>query len=558
MELKVLRLRLQQGRDNKAKRGEYYPLLPPGYVRNEAEQVVKDPNLRVQRSISEIFEKFREIGSIRQTFLWFRDSKVELPVNKVLGGKHKLVFQHPTHSFIRGVLRNPFYAGAYVWGQRPMKVVVEGGVATRRQQASPCPPEQAKVFIRDHHEGYIGWDTYEENLEIIRRNDFHTGGGETPGAVRSGLGLLVGLLRCGHCGRRIYVRYSGKKGTHARYLCSGTYVIGGAYCLGFAGRTTDRRVSEEILQVLSGHGVRASLEAMARLDAEQGERTKLERLRLEQLQFEVTRAFEQYDEVDPRNRLVAQELERRWNEKLQELEQARAELVKNEARHRSATDEERQRLAALGANFESVWNHPACSNELKKKIIRAVLEEAVVREEPKGKLEFVLHWKGGTHTTFTIDKPINPGQGKTAPEDLEIIGKMAPTYGDIEIARVLNRLGRRTAKGNRWNRVRVKGIRSSYGITGHDKTPDKPGILSLNGAARHCGVSDTTIKRLVEAKLLPMKQVVPCAAWEIERADLDAEPIKSIIAHLERTGRLVLEGDTLGSQEDLFSTKSRR
>lgn len=555
VELEVLRMRLQQGRDNKAQRGEYYPLLPPGYVWNEMQQVAKDPDLRIQEAIASVFAKFRKTGSIRQTFLWFRESGLELPVNKARAGKYRVVFQRPTQSFIDSMLHNPFYAGAYVWGQRPVKAVVTPSGAVRRRQAAPCPPEEAKVFIPDHHEGYISWSIHQENLRLMRRNNLRPDSGDSVGAVRCGDALLAGLLRCGQCGRRLHVRYGGPKHGYHRYLCLGTYQTGGRYCLGFGGRSTDRQFARQLLAVLSPHGLRASLMALEQLDGETDARVQMLRRRVEQLDYEATRAFEQYDEVDPRNRLVAQQLEQRWNARLEELDRARTQLREAEQGRRAATLDERRKLSALGENFELVWNDPHCSMELEKKLVRALLEEAVVRESPEGKLAFVLHWKGGVHTCFETDKPSSPGLHKTAPDDLEIIGTMAPHYGDDVIAMVLNRLGRRTAKGNPWNQERLKSTRSRHGIAGHSRTPDKPGVVSMGGAARHCGVSDTTITRLVEAKLLPMRQLVACAPWEIRVEDLDRDPVRSIIDHLKRTGRLVLDGDALGSQAELFQQK---
>jgi hypothetical protein len=435
-----------------------------------------------------------------------------------------------------------------------VKAVVTPDGVVRKRQAAPCPPEQAKFFIRDHHEGYIGWAAYEANLAVMRANDVHTNRGDAVGAVRNGEALLAGLLRCGTCGRRLYVYYGRNRRFH-RYVCKGTYDGGGKYCLAFGGRTTDRRFAQQLLAVISPHGVRASLGALEQLEGETDEHTQLLRRRIEQLEYEATRASEQYDEVDPRNRLVAQQLEQRWNAKLEELQRARAQRQQVEGRRRTVTPEERSMLLALGENFELVWEHPACPMELKKKLVRALLEEAIVREEPKGNLEFVLRWTGGVHTSVVIDKPSNPGGSKTAPDDLEIVRKMAPHYGVDVIAQVLNRLGRKTGKGNPWNRSRLKRIRSRYGIRGHDRTPDRPGVLSLNGAARHCGVSDTTITRLVKAGLLPMTQLVPCAPWEIELRELESEPVRAILEHLERTGRLILDGDALRSQGELFQRK---
>src|SRR6201994_4081974 len=189
------------------------------------------------------------------------------------------------------------------------------------------PAEQCRVFIRDHHIGYIDWPIYEENQRMMRRNSVNWERDESRSAIRAGQGLLVGLLRCGHCGRKLHVRYWGGTGTHARYLCKGDYDDGGQYCIGFGGSTVDRRLSQELLKVISPFGVEASLKAIEELrSGDAAQRTALAS-KLEQLEYEAKRAFEQYDVVDARNRLAAAELERRWNEKLEEIEATRQQLT---------------------------------------------------------------------------------------------------------------------------------------------------------------------------------------------------------------------------------------
>jgi DNA invertase Pin-like site-specific DNA recombinase len=549
VELKILRMRLLEGIYSKAGRGELYRLLPPGYVFDGARKPVKDPDLRVRETIELVFKKFRETGTIRQTLKWFRDNDVEVPTNKVRGGKFKVVFQLPTQSLVSEVLHNPFYAGAYVYGRRPVRTVWEGGLLRKRQGAL-LPLSEVRVFLRDHHEGYIDWPSYEENQQMIRRNVSRSESDSSVGAVRAGQGLLCGLLRCGRCGRKIYVRYWGKAGSSARYLCSGSFEAGGTYCLGFGGRAVDRRFAEELLRAISPLGVRAGVEAAARMGTEDDARKKALERQLEQLEYEACRAFEQYDEVDPRRRLVADELERRWNEKLSELENARAALAELLNHRPRVSDEEREQVLALGERFEEVWNSPACPVELKKKMVRAVVEEVVANEESEGRLKFVVHWKGGTHTVFEMDRP--RAAPRTAADDIEVIRKMAERYGDNDIAAVLNRLGRRTGKGRRWSQLAVKTARRNYGIAGHTRTVEDPEVLSFTSAARYLGVSNTTVVRLAEAGVLPVKQVVPYAPWEVRRATLNSEPVRSVVARLKATGRLHLEVDSSVQQRKLF------
>lgn len=550
VELNVLRMRLTQGKEHKAKRGEIYPRLPAGYVW-DAGKVVKDPNLRVQEAIGLVFAKFRQTWSIRQTFRWFRDNEVELPVNRGRNGKLVVVFQLPRQTFVAGVLHNPFYAGAYSWGRRSTEVVWQQG-RLRKRQTSALPPEQARVFLRDHHEGYIDWVSFEQNQQMIRRNDFHSDLDETAGVARAGKGLLAGLLRCGRCGRKLYVRYWGKSGTSATYLCTGEYGSdGGRYCVGFGGATVDRRFGDEVVHVLSPLGIRASLQAIERLDSQQDERHQALQRQLEQLEYDTARAFEQYNEVDARNRLVASELERRWNVKLEELERVRTNLVDLDSQRQPVSAEERNTLRALGARFSDIWNHPSCPNELKKQIVRLVVEEILVDEEPPGTLSFIVHWKGGSHTAFQMPKVNAKTMHRTTEEDLDVIRKMAPRYGDDVIAGVLNKLGRRTGKGKPWSQTAVNTARSKHHISGRSRSLVDAEVLTLQGAARYTETSDTTIKKLVDAGVLPMRQVVPFAPWEIERADLDSDRVRAILVRLKQTGRVLL-GDKSQVQQKLF------
>ncbi|MBI3046843.1 MAG: recombinase family protein [Acidobacteria bacterium] len=551
VELKVLRMRLAQGKENKAKRGELYPRLPAGYVWDATRRVVKDPNVRVQEAIALVFSKFRETWSIRQVFKWFRDHDVQLPVSRPKDGPSRVFFQPPRLSFVAGVLHNPFYAGAYVWGRRPTQVQWHNG-SLRKRQGQALPAEQARVFLREHHEGYIDWATFEENQRMIRRNDYRGESDATAGAARAGKGLLAGLLRCARCGRKLYVRYWGKSGTAARYLCSGDFQAGGGrYCTGFGGTMVDRRFTEELVRVLSPLGVQASLAALEQLGTrEDAQRQAMER-QLEQLEYEARRAFEQYDQADPRNRLVASELERRWNVQLEALECLRARVAEMAPRHRPPAPEERDALMRLGAHFGRAWNHPACPIELKKQIVRTVIEEVLVEENPPGRLSFIVHWKGGCHTAFTMVKANSKTASKTADADLEVIRKMAERYGDGVIAGVLNRLGRRTGKGKPWSALAVKTARRNHRIEGHARTVHSAELLTLEGAARYSGTSNTTIARLVQAGALPMRQSAPCAPWEIRRADLDSVPVRAILDQVKATGRLVLGASSV-AQGKLF------
>src|SRR5450755_2082631 len=551
VELKVLRQRLQAGQESKARRGELFKRLPVGYVLDAMGKVVLHPDQRVCGAIQLVFEKFRERWSVRQTFQWFRDHDVELPANPIQGTQ--LAWKIPTQSLVRDILCNPFYAGAYVWGRRPVTTLLIEGRLEKRQGATRRA-EDCRVFIRDHHVGYIDWATYEENQRMTRRNSVNWQGDESVAAIRAGQGLLVGLLRCGHCGRKLHVRYWGGRGTNARYLCKGDYDDGGQYFLGFGGASVDRRLGQELLKGISPLGVEASLRALEELSAGDASQRATLSSKLEQVEYEAKKAFEQCDAVDARNRLVAGELERRWNEKLAEIESTKQRLSSLNGKRYSLSSEEEARIHLMGENFAETWQSAHCPPAHKKMIFRTAMEEIIVHTEAENKtLQFIIHWNGGTHTQIEMERPRSATETATPMEALEIIRRMAVRYGDDQIASVLNRRGYSTGKGKRWNQIRVATARRNHSIPGQKRAAPDPERISLSEAARLYGVSHHTIERLVEAGLLKREQAAPRAPWEIRRADLDREPVRSIIERLLRTGKLIFQGDCAEGQSTLFN-----
>ncbi len=553
VELKVLQTRLIAGMEEKAKRGEFKRPVPPGYIWDASDNVVKDPNIRTRDAIKLVFKKFREIQSIRQTYLWFHSEQIEVPVLKDIAGKKQIVWKLPEKSYLTEMLKNPFFAGVYVWGRETTKLEYRDGKVVKRK-VRLRDGREAKVFIEDHHDGYIDLETFDENQIIIRSNCLSQTQVERRGAARNGRGLLSSILRCGRCGRKLYVAYYGKSGTAARYICRGDYESGGKYCLAFGGSTIDKRFTEELLKVLSSYGMKASIQAEKVLSSKDGDKVKAFEQQIKQLEYETSRAFEQYDEVDPRNRLVASELERRWNEKLEELEDAKKYLKTIGSERHFISDEEKEKIFAFGESFSEAWGNKHCSNSLRKKIIRTIIQEVIVHfDEEKQMLTFVIHWKGGCHTEFETPKPVSGVGQKTSIEDLEIIREMAVRYGDDAIARVLNKLGRKTATEKRWNESRVRTIRGKYSIAGHIHTIKDPEILTQGQSAKYLDVSRTTIKHLVTNGVLEKHQIVSWAPWEIKKSDLDSNNIRKIISTLHETGRLSVKGKGSERQRTLFN-----
>src|ERR1700760_987154 len=306
--------------------------------------------------------------------------------------------------------------------------------------------------------------------------------------------------------------------------------------------------------IASALGVEASLRALEELSAGSAAQRAALSSKLEQLVYEAKKAFEQYDAVDARNRLVASALERRWNEKLEEIEAVKQRLSSLDAQRYSLSPEEEIRIRSMGDHFAGVWQGGHCPATLKKMIFRTAIEEIIVQtDQDKKSLELVIHWKGGAHTQLAMERPRSATETATPVEALDIIRSMAVRHGDDQIASVLNRRGYSTGKGKRWNQVRVATARRNHSIVGRKRALPDPERVSLSQAARICGVSHRTIERLVEAGLLKREQVTPRAPWEIRRSDSEAAPIRTIIDRLHRAGKLALQGDCTEDQFAMFS-----
>jgi hypothetical protein len=301
------------------------------------------------------------------------------------------------------------------------------------------------------------------------------------------------------------------------------------------GLRIDEAVTRVILEAVQPVCVQTALSALQELEQHEGEELRALRLALEKARYEVQRARRQYDAVDPENRLVASELERRWNQAIEQATELESRVAELESRRPSLTDGEAERLLALGCDLETVWGHPAASIELKKRIVRTVLKEIVVtvREDPP-RTELCLHWHGGVHTTLSVAR--NP-RGKhghaTKQEVLDLICELSRVCGDREIAAVLNRLGYRTGQGNSWHASRVADARCHHRMPKYTKSDE---WLTMSEAAEILHVSTTVIQRLIAEGKLPATQVVKCAPWIITRVSLSLPAVQADIAML-RGGR---------------------
>jgi DNA invertase Pin-like site-specific DNA recombinase len=314
MEVANFRARGQAALQQMAERGALVRRVAIGYVKGPDDRIEKTPDARIRSAIELVFSRFSELRTVRQVFLWLDRQQIQLPIVVGPEDSSEIVWRHARYHAVHSILKNPLYAGAYVYGRSKTVVrLVDGKKQVKRIKR--VRREDWAILQRDHHEGYIDWDTFESNQKMITENE-NAASKFVRGSVRSGNALLAGLLRCGHCGAKLYAQYPSPYSI--RYACSG-YRLNGerTSCVLFGGLRADQMVSDQLLQCLSPLSVDAAVDAIATLSDASDERNRQKALALEQARYDVIRARRQYDAIDPDNRLVAAELERRWNRALE-------------------------------------------------------------------------------------------------------------------------------------------------------------------------------------------------------------------------------------------------
>jgi excisionase family DNA binding protein len=526
MELSILRQRAGEAKKQKARRGELLGLVAIGYVRTDDDRVEKDPNRRVQDAIDLVFNKFAELQTARQVLIWMKQEQVLLPFVVYKSGKRSVEWRTPRYRAINHILTNPIYGGAYVFGRRQSVVKIENG-RKRIIQRMHRNWTEWHVFIKEHHEGYISWEEFERNQRLMADNT-NRKSNLGRGSIRRGEALLAGLFRCARCGRRVNVYYTGR-GSSQRYVCqSRTEARTDNLCLSFGGLRIDRAVAQEVLDRVRPLGIEAAMAAMNEHGREQSEKRRQLENALEQARFEAARAHRQYDEVDPANRLVAAELERRWNERLINLRALEERLAQHDKEPVTAfRPEDRDRLLALAQDLPRVWDSVGATVETRKRIIRLLIEEIVV-DIVADKIELVIHWHGGDHTRLSVKKNKH-GQNRwtTDADVVEFVQLLARHMPDKAIASILNRSGKSTGRGNSWTSSRVYSLRRVHGIAPYrEGERAERGEVTIEEAATALSLSQSTVLRMLRDGTLPGQQLCKGAPWIIRLQDLERQDVR--------------------------------
>ena len=551
LELSIIKNRLKRGAEEKAARGKLKYIVPPGYTHDHDHSIILDPDKRVRNAIGTMFDQFERCSSMRQLAIWYRDNNALFPVRKVRKTR-TIEWEIPSASTLRKLLQHPIYAGVYTYGRRYEVIEYRDGKLVKRT-VQYRTPEQCRVCIHDNHPAYISWERFLANQDKIAQCRPRKKMDENPGPVREGRALLAGILRCGHCGAKISVAY---RNAYALYYCDGGQQIKGERrCLSFGSKHIDLALAEQLCNAISPLAIDASRLAMEERRREWKQNLKTARMRLQDAQYEADRAFERLDLVDPKNRLVAESLEERLNQKLQELLDAKEGLRQVDEREYALTEEQSRLIQQLARDFPSAWDHPKADIKIKKRIIRTAIEEVVATHQPERQmLEVIIHWRGGVHTKIHVPKRATPIGSKTDQSLIETVKDIA-SLSDAEIARILNMKRITSPKGLRWSKDRVRNFRNHHHIQSVGDQRDEDHMTGQQVAER-LGVSRHGVEALIQIKALHNYQITEFAPWRIPRAEVESDEVRRLVKILKETGRLPKDGLGEAGQRSLFPEKS--
>jgi DNA invertase Pin-like site-specific DNA recombinase len=527
-ELDLLRQRSLSARHAKARRGELVVAAPVGFVRS-GDRLEKDPDRRVQEAIRLVFDKVAELGSARQALLWFHEHGLGLPARQRDGA---IVWRRPCCGSIHRMVTNPAYGGAYAYG-RTGSAVRYGG-AGARPGIRRKPRGEWLALRPGTHEGYIDWDRAEAIRGMVSDN---TPASRHHGAPKHGDALLAGLLRCRRCGRKLTIRYTGTAHDIPRYSCCRGHLDNGEpRCIAFGGLRVDDAIEAELLKVLEPAAVAAALEAETQA-TQRRDRVREALLRdLQAARYAADRAFRQYGAIDPANRLVAAELEARWNGALERAAEVEAKVAAHDAVTPAQDVAMPGSLTRLAEDLRAVWRAPAADARLRKRIVRTVVQEVVADlDEPAGEIVLLVHWMGGIHTELRLPRRRRGQRNSTSPDTIAAVRQLVLVAGDDLIAGLLNRNGLRTGHGNRWTRERVTALRSHHGIPVHQRRPEESAPwLNLNKAAALLRVSPKALRLAAEAGRVEAVHPLPDGPWVFSRAALTAPAALDLVSQARK------------------------
>lgn len=528
-ELHFLRARLQGGRLNKARKGELRSPLPVGFVYDDEGRTVLDPDSEVRHAVRFLFDTFREAGSAYGVVHKFSKEGLKFPKRSYGGAWNgKLIWGRLTDSRVLGLLKNPAYAGAYVYGRyQSVKEVAPDG--TFRSKTIQAPMSSWIVTIKDHHEPYISWDEYMHNKKILEKN--RTNGEETllVGPAREGLALLQGLLVCGLCGRRLTVRYKGNGGIYPTYECNWRRREGLSTnsCMHIRCDLIDKPIAKRVLQVIQPKQIEIAIKALEELERRENAINNQWRMRIERAEYEANLAQRRYEEVDPSNRLVAATLERRWNDALVNVEEIKKEFAQHQHKERiAATEEQKAEIMLLTKDLPRMWKASTTKPKDRKRILRLIVKDITVEKLTSPK-QIALHirWQGGACEDIPVRIPPNyPDRIRYPNKIIKKVRELAKDHTDGQIASIFNQKGIKSAKGKPFTISMIQWIRYKHGILGPNfKRPEEYTVKQI---AKKFAVKPQVVYYWIKRNILNARRVNQGSPYWIT---IDSEKEKELV-----------------------------
>ncbi|HVH28181.1 MAG TPA: zinc ribbon domain-containing protein [Vicinamibacterales bacterium] len=473
---------------------------------------------------------------LSRVLLRLRRERLSVPVTR--GGKHGRYTEwaSPNYTRVHAIVTSPFLAGAYVYGKSESRTTIVDG-RIRRTAGHDLAVDQWQVVIPDHHPGYLDWATYRRHLSMIEANAYMKPGARK--SARGGRSLLAGLLRCRRCGYTLQISYGGRDSASPYFRCARRYhQTGSAVCVSCSGNAVEEAVGQQILQAIAPQAIDAAIAAAQRADERHREQRQALELEIEHARYDAQLAARRYERVDPDKRLVAAELEGRWNTALERVRELEGRLATFDARTVPQQQIDERTLRALAQDVPALWDDPTTDMRLKQRIVRILIHEIIVdTDDASREIVLVIHWQGGRHSELRVATPWS-GRTKrcTGTEAIALVRRMAGRWGDDAIAAQLNLLGWRTGAGNHWTRMRVRELRHRLDLPACDAT--QPAWLTAKSAARHLGISPAYAGLLLKRGIIPGTQIVSGSMWWVDPTALESKDLRDTLRAL-RERRLV-------------------
>lgn len=526
-ELHFIRARLLGGKINKAKKGELCFPLPVGYCYDDQNKTVMDADEQVRESIFLIFKKFKEDGSACAVSKYFQKNNLQFPKRAyggVWGGK--LMWGKLTPGRVLGVLHNPSYAGAYVYGRARYEksLSADGAIHIKSRKMAQ---NDWKIVIQDHHDGYITWNEYLENQKrLIENKQYGKDALANKGPVREGLTLLQGLMLCSYCGHKVGVRYQGVGGNQPYYVCLDK--ITHRLCFSARCEPVDQAITQRILSVIEPKQIQIAIAALEELENRATGMSKQWQLKLQRAEYESDLAQRRYEEVDPSNRLVAATLEKRWNESLVVLDELKNEYESHCANtHFTEISCKKDELLKLAQDFPKIWNAESTNVKDRKKIIRLLIKDiAIKRIQDLRNETAALHitWQGGATEELTVAMPVKSTEKwRSSPEIIEEVSKLVHSMSDQAIVKHLNEQNLQSNKGNKYTLKSIQWIRHKYNIPSYLQR--KPGEFSVEELAEKLGVKQHVVRTWIEKGVVKSRRAYGYRYW-ITVTAIDEEKLR--------------------------------